>query len=213
MSDSLYLWPHRLQLARVPCPSLSLSVCSYSCPLSRWCHPTVSSVVPFSHLQSFPASGSFLVSQFLTSDGQSIGALAPASVLPVNIQGWFPLGNLCDLCPPSPVSVSRAVFHGYPSLPTAADRLPVLGAEWSVSSFRRHSSTREKQTTGWWTAAGASVRGARGLCRAREAWHPGEASAGPGEQVSLAEPGESSPLRESSPQEWPEFTPPGLGSV
>ena len=64
-----------------------------SCPLSRWCHPTISSsVVPFSCPQSFPASGSFPMSQFFTSNGQSIGVSASASVLPINIQDWFPLG-------------------------------------------------------------------------------------------------------------------------
>ena len=73
MSDSL--WPHGLQQARLPCPSPSLGACSNSCPLSWWCHPTISSsVVPFSsHLQSFPASGSFQMSQFFTSGGQNIG--------------------------------------------------------------------------------------------------------------------------------------------
>ena len=66
---------------------------SNSCPLSQWCHPTMSSsVVPFSCPQSFPASGSFPMSQLFTSGGQSIGASASASVLPMNIQGWFPLG-------------------------------------------------------------------------------------------------------------------------
>ena len=72
----------------------SPKVCSNSCPLSRWCHPTISSsVIPFpSCLQSFPASGSFPVSQLFTSGVQSIGASASASVLPMNIQGWFPLG-------------------------------------------------------------------------------------------------------------------------
>ena len=90
-SDSL--WPRELQRARLPHPSPSPGACSNSCPLSRWCHPTVSSsVVPFSSwLQSFPASGSFLMSQFFTSGGQSIGASASASVLPMNSQGWFPL--------------------------------------------------------------------------------------------------------------------------
>ena len=74
--------------------SLSPEVCSHSCPLSRWCHPTISSsVTPFSScLQSFPASGSFPVSQFFASGSQSFGASASASVLPMNIQGWFPLG-------------------------------------------------------------------------------------------------------------------------
>ena len=89
MSDSL--WPHGMQHARLPCPSLSSGVCSNSCPLSRWCHPTVSSsVAPFSCPQSFPASGSFPMSWLITSGGQSIGASASASVLPINIQGWFP---------------------------------------------------------------------------------------------------------------------------
>ena len=80
--------------ARLPCPSLSPGACSNSCPLSQWCHPTISSsVVPFSScLQSFSASGSFLVSQFFTSGGQSLGASASTSALPVNIQDWFPLG-------------------------------------------------------------------------------------------------------------------------
>ena len=88
------LWPHGPQHMRLPCPAPSPEVCSNSCPLSRWCHPTIaSSVVPFSScLQSLPASGSFPVSQLFASGGQSIGASASASVLPVNIQGWFPSG-------------------------------------------------------------------------------------------------------------------------
>ena len=89
MSDSLQ--PHGLQHFRPPCPSPTPGVYSNSCPLSRWCHPTISSsVIPFSRLQSFPASGYFQMSQFFTSGGQSIGA--SASVLPMNIQDWFPLG-------------------------------------------------------------------------------------------------------------------------
>ena len=78
--------------ARLPCPSPTKRDCSNSCPSSWWCHPTISSsVIPFSScLQSFPASGSFPMSQFFTSGGQSIGA--SASVLPMNIQDWFPLG-------------------------------------------------------------------------------------------------------------------------
>ena len=92
VSDSLR--PHGLQHARLPCPSPIPRACSDSCPLSWWCHPTISSsVVPFfSHLQSFPALGSFPMSQFFTSGGQSIRVSASASVLPVNIQDWFPLG-------------------------------------------------------------------------------------------------------------------------
>ena len=78
----------------LPCPSPTPGVYSNPCPLSRWCHPTISSsVIPFSScLQSFPASGSFPMSQFFTSSGQSIGVSASASVLPMNIQDWFSLG-------------------------------------------------------------------------------------------------------------------------
>ena len=88
------LWPHGLQQSRLPCPSLSPGVCSHSCPLSQWCHPTISSsVIPFSScLQTFPASESFQMSQLLVSGGQSIGASASASVLSVSIHDWFPLG-------------------------------------------------------------------------------------------------------------------------
>ena len=92
VSDSL--WPQGLQQARPPCPSPTPSVYSNSCPLSWWYHPTISSsVVPFfSHLQSFPASGSFPMSQFFASGSQSIGLSASASVFPMSIQDWFPLG-------------------------------------------------------------------------------------------------------------------------
>ena len=92
MSDSFQ--PHGLQHARLPCPSSSPGACSNSCPLSQWCHPIFSSsVAPFSSCpQSFSASGSFPMSQLFTSGGQRIGASAPASVFPMNIQGWFPLG-------------------------------------------------------------------------------------------------------------------------
>ena len=85
---------HGLQHARLPCPSPSPGACSNSCPLSRWCHPIISSSVisPFSCLRSFPASGSFLMSQFFASGGQSIGASASASVFLMNIQDWFPWG-------------------------------------------------------------------------------------------------------------------------
>ena len=95
MSDSL--WPHGLPQARLPCASSSSRACSNSCPSSQWCHPTISSsVIPFSsHLQSFPASGSFQMSQCFASGGQSIlviGVSTSASVLPTNVQDWFPLG-------------------------------------------------------------------------------------------------------------------------
>ena len=92
VSDSLRPHGH----AKPPCPSPSPKACSNSCPLSWWCHPTISSsVIPFSScLQSFPASGSFPMSWLFTSGGQKIGASASASVFPMNIQSWFPLGWL-----------------------------------------------------------------------------------------------------------------------
>ena len=92
VSDSL--WPHGPQHARPPCPSHTPRVYSNSRTLSWWCHPTSSSsVIPLSScLQSFPASGYFQMSQFFASGGQSIGVSASASLLPMNIQDWFPLG-------------------------------------------------------------------------------------------------------------------------
>ena len=92
MSDSL--WPHGLQHTRPPCPSPAPRACSNSCQSSRWCHPTISpSGIPFSsHLQSFPASGSFPKSQFFASGGKSIGVSTSASVFPMNTQDWSPLG-------------------------------------------------------------------------------------------------------------------------
>ena len=89
-----FLQPHGLQHARTPCPSPAPRVYPNSCPLSLWCHPTISSsVIPFSScLQSFPASGSFQMSQLFASDGQSIGVSASTSVPPMNTQDWSPLG-------------------------------------------------------------------------------------------------------------------------
>ena len=91
---SCSLRQHGLQHTKPPCPSPAPGVYPNSCPLSRWCHPTISSsTVPFlAHLQSFPASGSFQMSQFFASGGQSIGVSALASVFLLNIQDWFPLG-------------------------------------------------------------------------------------------------------------------------
>ena len=92
MSNSL--WPHELQHTRPPSPSPNPGVHPNPCPLSRWCHPTISSsVIPFfSHTQSFPASGSFPMSQLFVSGGQNIGVSASTSVLPMNTQDWSPLG-------------------------------------------------------------------------------------------------------------------------
>ena len=91
-SDSL--WPHELQRARPPCPSPPPRVPPHPCPSSWWCHPAIScSVIPFSSsLQSFPGTGSFPMSKLFASCGQNTGASASASVLPMNIQDWSPLG-------------------------------------------------------------------------------------------------------------------------
>ena len=88
------LWPHRLQHARFPCPSPTPRAYSNSCPLSQWCHPAISSSVTLfsSHPHFFPAPGSFPMSWLFTSGGQSIGASASASLLPVDLQRWFPVG-------------------------------------------------------------------------------------------------------------------------
>ena len=109
------LWPHGLQHARLSCPSLTPRACSNSCPSSRWCHPTISSsVVPFSCLQSFPASGSFPVSQFFASGGQSIGASISASFLPMNIQDCLLLG-WTDLLSLQSRGLSRVFFQHHSS--------------------------------------------------------------------------------------------------
>ena len=101
MSNSLP--PHGLQHAKIPCPSPTPRACSNSCSLSRWCHPTISSsIIPFSScLQSFPGSGSFLMSQLFASGCQSIGVSASTSVFSINIQVWFILG-LTSWSPCSP---------------------------------------------------------------------------------------------------------------
>ena len=118
MSDSLQ--PHILQHARPPCPAPTPGVYSDSCPLSWWCHPTISSsVVPFSsHLQSFPASGSFQTSQLFASGGQSIGVSVSASVLPMNTHDSFPLVRIgcsprdCQESAPTPqfISINSSVL-------------------------------------------------------------------------------------------------------
>ena len=90
--SSLTLWPPGLQHARLLCPSASPGVCPSSCPMNQWCHPIISCCPFSSSLLSFPASGSFPVSQLFTSGGQSTEASTLASVLSMNIQGWFPLG-------------------------------------------------------------------------------------------------------------------------
>ena len=130
---------HGLQQSRPPCPSPAPRACSNSCPLSQWCHPTISSsVFPFSScLQSFPASGAFPMSQFFTSSDQSIRVSASASVLPMNTQDWFPLGYhryLPNLTLQYPLQIrvpytmnllrwSRVVFF----LPVSQEPYPISG--------------------------------------------------------------------------------------
>ena len=109
MSDSL--WPHELQHARLLSPPLSAGLWTNSCPSSQCCYLTTpSSVTPFSCHQSFPASGCFLMSRLFASGGQSFRASASASVLPMNIQGWFPLG-LTELISLQSKGLSRVLQH------------------------------------------------------------------------------------------------------
>ena len=145
MSDSF--WPHGLQHSWLPCPPLCPRVCSNSCPLSRWCHLTISSsVVPFSsHLQSFPALGSFPMSQLFTSGGQSTGASASASVLLVKSQSWFPLG-LTGLISILSKGLSRVVSN------TTVQKHQFLGAQPSLQSNSHiHNMTTGKTIAlnGW----------------------------------------------------------------
>ena len=153
MSNSLQ--PHGLQHTRLPCLSPTPRACSNSCPSSQWCHPTISSsVIPFSSCpQSFPASGSFQMSQFFTSDSQSIGASASASVLPMNIQDRFPLGWMVGspCCPrdseeSSPTPQFKSInslllsFHYGPTLTSIHDHWKnhwsiVDYSYWSVADF------------------------------------------------------------------------------
>jgi len=105
---------HGLQHARLPCPSPSPGICSNSCPLRQWCHPTISSsVIPFSScLQSFPASGSFPMCQLIASGGQSTEASASASVLPINMQGWFPFVHY-KIIPEEQILLNYRKFQNY----------------------------------------------------------------------------------------------------
>ena len=139
MSNSLQ--PHGLQHARFPCPSPTLRACSNLCPLSRWCHPTISSsVIPFSScLQTFPASGSFPVSHFFASGGQSIGASASALVLSRNIQGCFPLG-LTSLISLQPKGLSR-VFSN-----TTVQKHQFFGTQFSLWSYRQLQAWGHKES-------------------------------------------------------------------
>ena len=134
-----FLPPHGLQHARPPCLSPTLRAYSNSCPLSQWCHPTISSsVVTFSFcLQSFPASGSFPMSQFFALSGQSIGVSALASVLPMNIQGWFLLGltGLISL-------QSKGLWRVFSN--TTFQKHQFFSAQPSLSNYHVHTRLLEK---------------------------------------------------------------------
>ena len=145
------LRPHESQHARSPCPSPSPGVHSNSRPLSRWCHPTVSSsVIPFfSCLQSFPALGSFLTkltSQFLASGGQSIGVSASASVLPMNIKDWFPLGwnDWISLLSKALSKVSQVVKN-----PPAMRETWVWSLGWEDPHEEEHGKESYSSTLAW----------------------------------------------------------------
>ena len=139
------LWPHGLQHSRIPCSSLSPQVCSNSCPLSWWCHPTISSsVTPFSSCaQSFPASGSFLMRWLFTSGGQSIGASASASVLPINIQGWLPLG-LTDL-----ILLSKGLSAIFSTPQFKSISSSVLSLLYGPTLISIHDYWKNKASTPW----------------------------------------------------------------
>ena len=139
MSDSLR--QNGLQPIRPPCPSPTPGVYANSCPLSRWCHPTISSsIVSFSCLQSFPASWSFQMSQLFTSGGQSIGVSASASVLLMNIQNWFPLG-LMSLISVQSKGLSRVYSnttvqeHQFFSAQLYCSTLTSIHGYWKIHSF------------------------------------------------------------------------------
>ena len=136
---SNFLRPHELQHTKLLCPLSSPRACSNSCPLSWWYHPTISSSVdPFSCLQSFLASGSCPVSWLFALGGQSIGVLASASILPMTIQGWFPLG--LTVCISLPSKRLLRVFSN-----TTVQKHQYFGAQLSLwSNFHIHTWLLEK---------------------------------------------------------------------
>ena len=148
MSNSLQ--PHGLQHARLPCPSLSPGVCSNSWPLSQWCHPTVSSSFThfFSCPQSFPASGSFPVSQFFASGGQSIGA--SASVLLMNIQGRFPLGWTGLISLPSKGLQESSPAPQFENISSLALSLLYGLALTSIHDYWKNSSFNDRHLSAKW---------------------------------------------------------------
>ena len=136
MSDSM--WPHELQHSRLACPSLSPGACSNSCPVSRWCHATISSsVTPFSsHLQSFPALESFPISWLFVSGGQSTRSSVLASVLPMNIQDWFPLGLTGSIS-----LLSKKTFKSLPQLYNSKASILLCSAFFTVQLSHPYMTT------------------------------------------------------------------------
>ena len=136
------LWPHGLRHARLPCPSPSPRACSNLCPLNWWCHPTISSNLSpsLSAVLSFWESGSFPLSQLSTSGGQSLEASASASVLPMNIQGWFPL-ELTGLISWKPSGLLRVLSN------TTIKKHQFFGTQPSLWS----NSWQDRILPLWWT--------------------------------------------------------------
>ena len=146
-----FLHPRGLQHARLPCTSPCTGACSNSSPSSVWCHPTISSsVVPFtSRCQSFPASGSFPISQFLALGGQSIGVSASTSVLPMKIQIWFPLGRTGWISLQSK-GLSRVVFSNHSSKAS----ILWLSALYMVQLSHPYMTAGKTITLTIWTSVG-----------------------------------------------------------
>ena len=162
VKSCLTLWPHELQCARLSCPLPSPGMYSNSCPLSQWCHPTISSFgVPFSScLQSFPASGSSLMSWLFASGGQSIGASALASIFLTNMQGWFPLGltGLCTWCTVKPNTLKCQSLEQREIYYRAIQGELVACAQRTLNSQKSFSKAFLKVQSGWQRVGGACYR-------------------------------------------------------
>ena len=173
MSDCL--WPHGLQRSRLLCPLLSPRVCLHSCALSQWCYLTISSsAAPFSLcLPSFPASGSFPMRQLFTSGGQSIGALA--SVLPMNIQGWYPLGLVWSPCSPRDSQDIHLKQRTLPILRPPDVKIRLIGKDADAGKDWRQKRRKGQQRMRWLDSITHSVdmnlSKLQKTMEVREAWY------------------------------------------